>query len=110
MKKILVDFHVPKTREYVQEYLASMFGFPDCYGKNLDALYDMLTDIQEDTCVGIFQPENEKEGEEMQRYMNLVKEVFRDAEQDNSHLCVIFGKMEDNYPESRDREVRMTEE
>ena len=46
----------------------------------------------------------------MQRYMNLVKEVFRDAEQDNPHLCVIFGKMEDNYPESRDREVRMTEE
>lgn len=83
-----------KTPEQVQEYLALEMEFPDHYGRNLDALYDMLTEISEDTCVGIFEAEEERE---IDSYLHRVRRVFQDAEEDNPHLAVIFGRMEENY-------------
>ena len=44
MRKMLLDFHVPKTPEQAQRYLALELDLPDYYGRNLDALYDMLTE------------------------------------------------------------------
>ncbi|MDO4327873.1 MAG: barstar family protein [Lachnospiraceae bacterium] len=95
MRKILLNLHVPKTEEQVQRYLALEFDFPDYYGENLDALYDMLTGMTEDTCVGFFEPEEETE---LSRYLSRVKRVFQDAEEENPHLCVIFSDLEDNSP------------
>lgn len=97
MKKILLDFKLTHTPERVQDYLALQFDFPESYGKNLDALYDMLTELSEDTCVGIFKPEEEHT---INSYLRKVKRVFVDAEQDNPHLCVIFSRLEDNYEEN----------
>jgi len=93
MKKILLDFAITKTPEQVQDYLALQFGFPDYYGKNLDALYDMLTDICEPTCVGVFE---DREGQEAEDYIRKVKWVLRDACEDNPNLGVIYGTLEDN--------------
>jgi len=35
------------------DYLKEVFDFPDYYGKNLDALYDCLTDIGIETTIQI---------------------------------------------------------
>lgn len=94
MRKILLDFKITRTPEQVQEYLALQFEFPDYYGKNLDALYDMLTELTEDTCVGIFESEEEWENDS---YLRKVKRVFWDAEEENPHLAVISSKLEENY-------------
>ena len=96
MRKMLLDFHVPKTPEQAQRYLALELDLPDYYGRNLDALYDMLTEITEDTCVGIFKTEGNPL---MARYLHKVKRVFRDAENADPHLCVLFDNLEENYPE-----------
>ena len=96
MKKIILNFEGADTRDDVQEYLAMKFDFPDYYGMNLDALYDCLTDIDEDTCVGIFIPEFE---EPLASYLEKMKRVFRDAEDANRHIGVIFGDPEENYGE-----------
>ena len=37
-----------KDRETLHRILADLPGFPDWYGKNLDALHDCLTDVQEE--------------------------------------------------------------
>ena len=37
------------TRSALHENLAAALGFPVWYGHNLDALYDCLTDLSEDT-------------------------------------------------------------
>lgn len=96
MRKILLDFKVTSTPELVQDYLALSFDFPEHYGKNLDALYDMLTEMTEDTCVGIFKSEEDRP---IDPYLRRVRRVFMDAEQENPHLCVIFSCLEDNYEE-----------
>ena len=102
MRKIILDFKITETPEQVQEYLALEFDFPDYYGKNLDALYDMLTELGEDTCVGIFRPDEERR---INSYLARVKRVFQDAEQENPHLCVIFGDLEENYEEVKGPEL-----
>ena len=99
MKKILLDLNLVKNREQLHDYLALTMEFPDYYGRNLDALYDVLTAITEDTCIGIFCGERT---DIPVVHVNRVKKVFKDAEQDNKHLCVIFSELEDNYEDSLD--------
>ena len=38
-------------RQAAHAYLAESFGFPVYYGKNLDALYDCLTELDDCTVV-----------------------------------------------------------
>jgi ribonuclease inhibitor len=42
-----------KDRETLHRILADLPGFPDWYGKNLDALHDCLTDVQEEICIQV---------------------------------------------------------
>ena len=53
MKKITLDFKDLYTPRQMHEYIAQMLEFPEYYGKNLDALYDCLTDICEDTQITV---------------------------------------------------------
>lgn len=106
MRKILLDFRAVKSREQVQDYLAVVFKFPDYYGKNLDALYDMMTEETEDICVGVFGTGKEWDREEaLTGYLQGVGRVLRDAEEENPHLCVIFEKFEDNLAEDNGEEI-----
>ena len=49
MKQILLDGQRMLTRDNAHAELARAFKFPAHYGKNLDALYDFLTEIGEPT-------------------------------------------------------------
>ena len=53
MKKITLDFKDLYTPRQMHEYIAQMLEFPEYYGKNLDALYDCLTDICEETQITV---------------------------------------------------------
>lgn len=44
MKTIVLDCSYMTDRDTAYAYLAKKLGFPSYFGKNLDALYDMLTD------------------------------------------------------------------
>lgn len=45
MKTIVVDCAELIDKEKAQSYLKNLFAFPEYYGCNLDALYDMLTTL-----------------------------------------------------------------
>ena len=51
MKKVILDCERLLERKQAHLYLAEMLNFPDYYGKNLDALYDCLTELGECTIV-----------------------------------------------------------
>ena len=40
-----IDAQMLNERETAHRYLAEVFSFPDYYGKNLDALYDCLSEM-----------------------------------------------------------------
>ena len=97
MRKVLLDLNPARSVVWIHEYLKFALEFDDYYGQNLDALYDQLTSVTEDTCLGVFCPP--VEDTKLSQYLKRMKRVFRDAEEENPRLCVIFGDMEDNYEE-----------
>lgn len=68
-------------RAAAHDYLQEMLGFPEWYGKNLDALYDLLTGQTEETLIFISDADAADEA---------VLETFTDAMEDNPELTVIF--------------------
>ncbi len=96
MKTILLDFNVTETPEQVQAYLALTMEFPEHYGNNLDALYDMLTEEREDRCVGFFPGRPDRP---VSPYLEKVKRVFATQPERIPILGVIFSELEDNYEE-----------
>lgn len=95
MRKVLLNFKPDQSVEQIHEYLKFELEFDDYYGKNLDALYDQLTCMAEDTCLGVFGLSGGDEKHSL--YLEKVKKVLKDAELDNPCLCVIFGNIEENY-------------
>ncbi len=87
MVKIILNFSEAKTEADIHRILKETLEFPDYYGENLDALYDCLTDIHEDTAVGFCQ---RKDDSDAAVYMRKAQRVFLDAEEENPHLAVFF--------------------
>lgn len=79
-------------KELIHEYIAKSMDFPDYYGKNLDALYDCLTDIDEPTAVGFFVPvpDDDDLSIDFMIYLDRVKKVFMDAERDNPECLAVI--------------------
>lgn len=92
MKKIELNLNIPSSKEELHEYLMEMFDFPDYYGKNLDALYDCLTDIDEPTAIGIHKPYSEytEADDELFIYAEQVVDTFCEAEDENDNLAVFL--------------------
>lgn len=55
--------------------LASLLGFPDWYGKNLDALYDCLTDLPEETEIRFLYEDILREhlGDYYERFIKVIR-------------------------------------
>lgn len=62
-------------------YLANQLHFPAWYGRNLDALYDCLTDLSADTEISL---QNWPQTGAMARVMR----VMQDAAEENPHLQI----------------------
>ena len=55
LKYIILDGKLIKEKSH--DYLKKVFDFPEYYGKNLDALYDCLTDIGVETQIELVNSE-----------------------------------------------------
>ena len=107
MKTIELNLVPLRNRKALHNYLASKLDLPDYYGRNLDALYDCLTDLQEETAIGFIRWNTETEKEETARYLYTMQRVFREAEEENPHLAVFFPEDLEQYddPEGRQDSV-----
>lgn len=85
MKEYVIDCgRIDGLREF-HFVLAKQLRFPGWYGNNLDALYDCLTDIQEDTRL-ILTGFSSLPG-----FARGFQTVFTDAAGKNPHFQVIFA-------------------
>ena len=51
MKSVILDAKEMAEKEKMHEYFTKKFGLPEYYGKNLDALFDCLCEINEPTLI-----------------------------------------------------------
>lgn len=79
MKLITLDGNRLSDAAQVHDYLKESFNFPEYYGKNLDALYDCLTDL-DDVEITIILPE--EDGAIFQKILR----VFKSAKRENTSL------------------------
>lgn len=70
--------------EDIHQTLAEALDFPGYYGKNLDALYDVLTDIDQPVSITI--DLCDISNDEMLRYLERMIEVISDAVNENENI------------------------
>ena len=68
-------------RQRTHEYLAEQLQFPDYYGKNLDALYDLLTERKESLEVRFIHSQEMKA--QLGAYGSALLQTMQEAENDN---------------------------
>lgn len=83
MKQITLDGNLLGDAAQVHDYLKEMLEFPEYYGKNLDALFDCLTDL-DNVEITITAPE--EDGAIFQKVLR----VFKAADRENGALKVNF--------------------
>ncbi len=91
MIEVELDGEKISSWEMLHDRLAVELGFPAWYGGNLDALYDCLTDIHEDTVLVISHREQLTDnlgdnGESLYR-------VLRRAQRENQRFRVDYEKI-----------------
>ena len=83
MKQITLDGNLLADITKVHDYLKEVLEFPEYYGKNLDALFDCLTDLA-DVEITITSPA--EDGAIFQKVLR----VFKAADRENENLKIIF--------------------
>ncbi len=84
MKKVTIDLTNIHTPRAAHVYIGFMLGFPAHYGRNLDALYDMLGEISEPTQLIIRRPADLPQ--EMAAYFPRLAIMLHDAQAENEYL------------------------
>lgn len=84
MQEVYINGSEFDTPEEVHEFLAEELDFPDYYGKNLSALYDVLTDLSEDTRIVLNLSDVGEES--MIEMLERMAEVLTDAADNNDYL------------------------
>lgn len=89
MRELTLDVTPFAEKIPLHRYLKESFGFPFYYGGNLDALYDELTSITEQTSVTLRY--NDQPQGKMISYLPKLISVFEDAARENYNLKVVFS-------------------
>lgn len=83
MKQITLDGNLLSDAAQMHDYLKECLEFPEYYGKNLDALHDCLTDLN-DVEITITLPE--EDGAIFQKVLR----IFKAADRENDSIKIIF--------------------
>lgn len=84
----VIDGAVIETREALHDELRRQLALPEYYGGTLDALYDCLTDLHEDTELRVLHAAALEE--HLGLYAGVMRRMLTDACEDNSHLRFVW--------------------
>ena len=84
MRRVTIDARGADTIAEVQRRIHEAFGFPEYYGRNLDALHDMLCAEDRPTHIELLVDEEPEEA--LAAYLPRLVQVMADAAQRNDRL------------------------
>ena len=79
MKIVILDAKKMLEKEKMHEYFAKKFDLPEHYGKNLDALFDCLCEINEPTLIKL-KNEDALQGDTKESLIRLFHDVCNENE------------------------------
>ena len=83
-----IDLSEVTTKEALQDVLVKELPLPEYYGKNLDALHDVLTETSKEWNIIIYNTGNVKKA--LGKYFEALKRLCYEACQENSCLKIRF--------------------
>lgn len=89
METILLDGARMTSRSAAHQHLAAQLGFPEWYGRNLDALHDLLTERGEPVCVRLVRREALEAA--LGGYGIALVETLQDAAEENPALEFVLS-------------------
>ncbi len=92
MNEIELDGKRLTSEDSTRDYLFDKFEFPEYYGRDLESLYDALTDVTEETNISIIG----REQMEATAYGSRLIWVFEDAASDNDKLTLTWTEVENS--------------
>ncbi len=84
MREEIFRMNTLLDREAIHDAFAERFSFPDYYGRNLDALHDCLTDMDEDTRIVL--DFGGMSARRLPSYPTKLLRVLLDSASENEHL------------------------
>lgn len=88
MKRIILNGKRMISREVAHAYLKRKFRFPDHYGRNLDALFDLLSTTAKDTEIVLV---NASEiTRHLGQYGQSLLRVFDDLNEETRHIKITY--------------------
>lgn len=90
MREIILDGRLMTSRDAAHDLLFEALGLPAYYGRNLDALYDCLTEMGEPTQVVVVHAKDMVEALGM--YGTLLVRVLEDSAYGNENLRVMINE------------------
>ncbi len=84
---IELDGREMHDRTAAHDYLKAQLGLPDYYGRNLDALYDLLTECGEKRTIALRNKDDMEQ--QMGHYATALLDTFQDAAEQNPALNFI---------------------
>lgn len=91
MKNVIIDFTDITSEQQLHTLLADKLSFPEWYGCNLDALFDCLTDLSEETAITFVNSNTPDVSPDVR--IELLLQVFQDAAEENNHLHLGFSSV-----------------
>lgn len=86
--KLVLDGQKITSREDLHKQMEAVLDFPEWYGGNLDALYDCLTDLMEETDIHILH--KDALADTLGDYTERLLRILKDAEQSNLNIQVLI--------------------
>jgi len=84
--KVYFDGRKSQDKTVLHQHIKDILSFPDYYGGNLDALYDCLCEISQETVIVL------THGEELENnlheYANALLKTLRDAQKANKRITI----------------------
>ena len=88
MRICIVDGNEVKSRDMLHNTLSESLDFPEWYGRNLDALYDCLTDVRDEVEIQLWNMDSLEKN--LGNYAKVFVKVIHAAAGDNSKIRMEF--------------------